>query len=84
MSLSVEFGKRMQKKRKEKGMTQKELAGLIDVDVRRIYNLEHGLVEPKLRTLIAISIVLDISLDELKQYAEPDEKGIYWKSPNAQ
>ncbi len=82
MSLSVESGAFIRNARLAKGMSQKELAYLIDIDIRHIYNIEYGRAEPTLRTLIAIARVLDFSLDALKPFAVHDENGVYWKSLN--
>ncbi len=79
MSLQVIFGNMMRKKRKSLGMRQEELALLADIDVRHIHNLEFGHVKPTIRTMIVIACILDVSLDEIKQFAKHDEDGIYRK-----
>ena len=61
------------------GMKQGKLATLADVETRHIYNIEKGLVEPKLRIIIVFSDILGLDLNELKQYATHDADGIYWK-----
>lgn len=83
MSLQVEFGKMVRQKRKAKDMKQMQLAKLADVETRHIYNIEKGLVEPKLRIIIVFSDILELDLNELKQYAKHDTDGMYWKSFDA-
>lgn len=80
MSLKVEFGKMVRKNRKELNMRQMELSKLADIDLRHVYNIESGRVEPKLRTVIVLADILELDLNELKPFALHDECGIYWKS----
>lgn len=84
MSFQVEFGKMVRQKRKAKDMKQMQLAKLADIELRHIYNIENGLVEPKLRTVIVFADILKLDLNELKQYAVHDTDGIYWKSLDAE
>lgn len=79
MSFQIEFGKMVRQKRKMLGMKQGKRATLADVETRHIYNIEKGLVEPKLRIIIVFSDILGLDLNELKQYATHDADGIYWK-----
>lgn len=79
MSFQIEFGKMVRQKRKMLGMKQGKLDTLADVETRHIYNIEKGLVEPKLRIIIVFSDILGLDLNELKQYATHDADGIYWK-----
>ena len=51
--------------RKEKGITQKQLAELVGTAASMITNYENGEREPTLETLCKIADVLDVSLDML-------------------
>lgn len=53
--------------RKEKGITQQELADLISVPQSTIARIEAEIVSPRLETIILISNVLDLEID-LKPY----------------
>lgn len=83
MSLQVEFGKMVRQEREARGMKQMQLAKIADIELRHIYNIENGLVEPKLRIIIVVSDILKLDLNALKQYAAHDTDGIYWKSLDA-
>lgn len=45
--------------RKQKGLTQKQLAELIGVSVRGLQDIEYGKTQPKYKTLLKLSEVLD-------------------------
>ncbi len=79
MSFQAEFGKMVRQTREKRGLKQNQLARLADIELRHIYNIENGLVEPKLRTVVVFSDILDLDLNVLKQYAAHDTDGIYWK-----
>lgn len=59
------LGKRIAKLRKEKGLTQVELAKLCDLPKQNINRLEAGLVNPSAHFVYEISKALKISLNEL-------------------
>lgn len=79
MSLKIEFGRMVRTNRKLLKMRQMELSKLADMDLRHIYNIERGLKEPKLRTVIVLADILKLDLNALKAFAGHDENGIYWK-----
>lgn len=79
MSLKIEFGRMVRAKRKLLEMRQMELSKLADIDLRHVYNIELGLKEPKLRTVIVLADILKLDLNALKAFAEHDENGVYWK-----
>lgn len=58
--------------RKEKGITQKQLAELVGTAASTITNYENGEREPTLETLCKIADVLDVSLDMLVRGKEKD------------
>lgn len=67
----------IKEKRKEKELTQKELADLVGIEVRNIRRIESG--EAKMSNLrfenaIGLSEALDIDLHELAKYAKEECK----------
>lgn len=60
-------------KRKEKGMTQIELAEKVGVGDTAICNYEKGLREPNLGTLKKLATVLECTVDEL--IGDADDEG---------
>lgn len=61
----MELSERLQMKRKELGFTQEEIAEKINVSRQTISNWETGRTLPDINSLIMISDVYGISLDEL-------------------
>jgi len=51
--------------RKQKGLTQIELAELVGVNRFHISNIERGKASPSVKLLIKIANVLNVSLDDL-------------------
>lgn len=60
-----DLGKRIRKKRKKMGITQKKLAELADVSSQHVSNVERAVNKVGLETLVAVAGSLQISLDEL-------------------
>ena len=58
-------GQRIKAAREKKGMTQEELAGLIDISPTHMSVIERGTKIPRLDTFVAIANVLEMSADEL-------------------
>lgn len=61
----IEIGKRIRALRKEKKLTQLDLAIRSGIDERQVQRLERGHTSATLKTLIKISIGLDIWVAEL-------------------
>lgn len=59
------LGKRIATLRKQKGMSQEEFADISGKMINTISNIERGLSDPKVTTLMSISQALGISIDEL-------------------
>lgn len=59
------YAKRLKQARKEKGLTQKQLAEKVFVHPNAIGEYERGTVVPSFTTMAKISEVLDVSLDWL-------------------
>ena len=60
-----DVGLRIKKTREAKGLTQEELAALVDLSPTHISVIERGQKIPKLDTLVAIANALDVSADSL-------------------
>lgn len=63
--LLLEFGKRIKAIRKEKGMSQTQLAHAINKDQQSIQRLESGKINPSYIYLLEISQGLQIEIQEL-------------------
>ena len=62
-SLKKHVGGRIRAARKDAGLTQDQLAGMVDKSVETISNLERGHTAPSLETLGQIAIALKHPLD---------------------
>lgn len=73
--LHKEFGKLVQFYRKEKGLTQEDLAEAIDKSVETVSNIERGFASTRIATAADIARVLDIELQQLFvfQKKEPEK-----------
>ena len=60
---AVETGKRIQKLRREKGLTQEQLASLLEVSDRHIRSIENGKKNASNDLLVALSELFTVSLD---------------------
>lgn len=65
ISLTVELGKAIRKRRKELGMTQEELAEKIGVGHQALSRIENGIMAPKMDRLPLIAENLKCSVAEL-------------------
>lgn len=59
------LGKRIANLRKQKGMNQEEFADVSGKMINTISNIERGLSDPKVTTLMSIAKALNISMEEL-------------------
>ena len=60
-----DIGKRIHRKRIEKGWCQEELAEKVDLSASYIGMIERGKKVPRLETFVEIANVLEVSADEL-------------------
>ena len=68
---------KMKKARKEKELTQQELADLSHVSIKQIAKIEKGKINPSYLILKALAKVLSISLDSLiNPNVSPEDEGI--------
>ncbi len=72
-----DFGITLREKRKNKKLTQKQLATKIDVSEATISKYESNLVYPPFEKLRSLSSVLGISLDELCGMKPPEMISLY-------
>ena len=63
--MNILFNERLVQLRKEKGLTQVELAKILNTTQRRISYMESSKVEPDLSTLVALSNYFEVSTDYL-------------------
>ena len=71
------LGQKMKKARKEKELTQQELADLSHVSIKQIAKIEKGKINPSYLILKALAKVLSISLDSLiNPNVSPEDEGI--------
>lgn len=60
-------------KRKEKGMSQEQLASIVGVSRPFISQLENGEHSPSIKTAVALAKALDCTVDELLAEDDDDE-----------
>lgn len=70
----IQFGKCLQNARVNRGLSQEQLAEIIDVDRTYISFLERGKRNPSLKLLHSLCMALDLSLAEFFQEIENLEK----------
>lgn len=59
------LGERLKKLREEKGLTQKQVADKLGLESAAISKYEKDLREPNIESLLKLSDLFEISLDEL-------------------
>jgi len=65
MHLLDKLGSAVRNARQEKKLSQRALAGKLNMSVRTIINLEKGKSSPRAETVFIVAAELDISLDSL-------------------
>ncbi len=55
----------------EAGLTQRQMAEKLETSQQNYQRYESGQIEPNIATLIALSRIFDVSIDELFQIEEP-------------
>ena len=66
----IETGRRIQKLRKGKGLTQEQLASLLKVTDRHIRSVESGERNASIDLLVSLSDIFNVSLDYLMLFAK--------------
>ena len=64
-NILLKFGENLRRIRQKRGLSQMQLANEIDTSAKFIYQLEKGLVNPTLCTVLVLVKVLKIELTEL-------------------
>ncbi len=64
-NISPDLSEKLKRARKEKGLTQGQLAKKIGADIQRISKYERGVLIPTTEIMVKLSIALDVSLDYL-------------------
>ncbi|MCA4900039.1 MAG: helix-turn-helix domain-containing protein [Bacteroidota bacterium] len=66
--LLKKFGKHLQAVRKQKGLTQEDLAYQSNISLSQIARIETGRINPTLCTLVEISKTIDVDLKDLVNF----------------
>lgn len=61
----MKFNEKLKESRLSKGKTQKQMAELLSMATNAYQRYELGTSEPNIQKLLKISVILDVSLDEL-------------------
>lgn len=67
-----ELGKNIVAIRKEKGLKQKELSDLLDMDDGSLRRIESGRTNPTTTTLLSVASALDISMAKLFTFSDSE------------
>lgn len=59
------FGQRLARLRKEKGFTQEDIADKINISSQTVSKWENDISSPDIQTLIKLSDIFEVSLDDL-------------------
>jgi len=70
------IGGRIEKARTRKDFTQQELAGIINVSVSHLSNIETGKAVASFEVMFKLALTLDVSLDELVKDGKSDDFSI--------
>ncbi|NUB10110.1 helix-turn-helix transcriptional regulator [Azospirillum sp. Vi22] len=76
-----QFGQMLRELREQRGLTQEDLAGLIERSVQAVSAMERGQNMPRLETLIRISEKIDIPLDELVKIFDQSNSSSQERTP---
>jgi len=70
IELQKKFGKRLRYLRRDRDLTQEQLAELIDLSVNAISLLERGRTSPSFETLVKLAKALNVDVGELLKFDE--------------
>ncbi|WP_425656388.1 helix-turn-helix domain-containing protein [Tenacibaculum ascidiaceicola] len=62
--IPIKIGKRVKEIRKQKGLTQTQLAELVGKDRQYLYKIEKAVVTPNVVTISALAIAMEVELKE--------------------
>lgn len=63
-TIPIKIGNRVREIRKQKGLTQTQLAELVGKDRQYLYKIEKAVVTPNVVTISALAIAMEIELQE--------------------
>jgi transcriptional regulator with XRE-family HTH domain len=69
-SLRLQFGRRLRQLRRQKDMTQEQLAEAVGVSVEFLSNLERGINAPSFETLEKLAQALSVPVMELFRFSD--------------
>lgn len=69
----TEIGKKIREVRKQKGLSQEELAELAKINLRTIQRIESNISEPRGKTLNLICEVLDLNTEDVYNYGKHND-----------
>lgn len=72
MEMKINLAQNIKLFRKQKKMTQEQLAGLLNGKKSLISNYENGYSTPDIYTICKLAIIFDVSLDDLVEYKEEE------------
>lgn len=72
-SIGEWFGSTIKNKRAERKLSQQEVSSAVGVSRAQIANIEMGLFQVSVESLMELSLFLDISLDELRKHYRPSD-----------
>ncbi|CAA0223319.1 conserved hypothetical protein [Tenacibaculum maritimum] len=64
ISIPIKIGERVRFLRKQKGLTQTELAELVGKDRQYLYKIEKAVVTPNVVTISALAIAMEVPLKD--------------------
>lgn len=70
----MKFAERLKRRRREKGLTQKDLADFLDVSHTTVSKWENGVFDPDTETLKKMARYLNVSVDYLVGNDEEEEE----------
>lgn len=71
VDIGITLGRTIAAQRKALGLSQNDLAGMIEVDAETISRFERGAVLPSLRRLLRVAAALQVSLIQLLAQCSP-------------
>lgn len=69
-----DFHKKLKRLRLSKGITQSQLAEVLNIQPNSVQRLEYGTARPSLNTIIALADYFDVSLDYLVGRSDEPER----------
>ena len=70
MNLRLQFGRKLRKLRRERDLTQEQLAEMIGISVESISNIERGIFAPSFETLERLRDVFNLTVSEMFDFSE--------------